>query len=286
MNDRLYMLLISMLPRKRVGRLLGALAGWTGSNCISRWAVRWFARRYGVDLSELAEPIERFPNLRSFFVRRLAPGARPVEENPAAVVSPVDGILGAYGRIDRNICFQVKDITYTVDDLLGGPRDALPYHEGHYVTLYLSPRHYHWIHAPVEGDVVRYHHIPGHLFPVNPPSVRTVDRLFAVNERVISTIQLNLPGSPEVKVVKVGAIGVGRIRVVYSNRLTNRPGQFEREEFIFPPFHVRKGDALAAFELGSTVILVFPPGLVELAQLETGSELKMGQTIGTLIPLK
>ncbi len=263
--------------------MIGALAGWTGTNPLSRWMVRRFARRYQVDLSELAVPLEEFPNLASFFTRRLAPGVRPVDPDPRAVVSPVDGIVGAHGRIAHNVCLQAKNIRYTIDELLGGRQDALPYYDGTYVTLYLSPRHYHWIHAPVEGDVIRYHHIPGHLFPVNPAAVGHVHGLFAVNERVISTIRLNQPGSPEVKVVKVGAIGVGKIRVVYSERTTNRPGQFEREERITPPYHIDKGAMLATFELGSTVVLVFPKRMVELVPMKPGMELKVGQRIGTLI---
>ncbi len=286
MRDSLYVVMMSLLPRKRVGRLIGAIAGWSGHGWFSRRLVRWFARRYRVNLQEIAQPIDAFPNLATFFTRRLTAGARPVDPDPAAVVSPVDGIVGAHGPIAHNVCLQAKGKTYTLEALLGGDREARPYHDGHYLTLYLSPRHYHRIHAPVAGGVVRYHHIPGHLFPVNPAAVRHVDRLFAVNERVITAIRVNLPGNPEILVVKVGAIGVGRIRVVYFDRLTNRPGQFEREERFEPPYPVEKGAELGAFELGSTVILVFPPDLVALERFEPGEELKVGQRIGTLKPLK
>jgi phosphatidylserine decarboxylase len=180
----------------------------------------------------------------------------------------------------------VKGRTYTVDELLGGEEKGRPFHDGYFMTIYLSPRHYHRIHSPVAGEVVRWHHIPGQLFPVNPPSVRSVDRLFAINERMISYVRMGGPGSPEVAVVKVGAIGVGRIALSYCEAVTNEPGQLEREVVLDPPYPVRKGDELGVFELGSTVIVVFPPNLVAPGPFVAGDEVKMGQRVASLVPGK
>lgn len=282
MNDSLYMTFISCLPRKRVGRMMGVLAGWEGSSLISRRVAHWFADRYQLDMEEAAEPLEAYPNLHSLFTRRLKAGARPIDPDPRAIVSPVDGIVAECGVIEADRCTQVKGRHYTIDDLLGGAAQGQPFHHGYFLTIYLSPRHYHRIHAPVSGAVVRYHHLPGHLFPVNAPSVRSVDRLFVINERLVSYIRTGGPGSPEVAVVKVGAIGVGRISVAYAEAVTNRPGQLASEVTLPSPWPVSRGDELAVFELGSTVILVFPPGMIQPEHPGVGSEVKVGQRLALL----
>lgn len=279
MKDSLYMTLVACLPQKHFGRTLGAIAGWTGSSLISRAIVRIFASFYQLNLEEAEKPLEAYPNLLSLFTRRLKPGVRPIDPDPRAVVSPVDGIMAEHGPIVGNVCIQAKGKTFTVDDLLGGSSLGARYHGGHFMTIYLSPRHYHRIHTPVGGEVVRYHHLPGHLYPVNGPSVRSVDRLFAVNERLTSFVRME--GGAEVAVVKVGAIGVGRIRLVYADIATNQPGQVEQVVPLSPPIAIQKGAELGIFELGSTVVLIFPPGLVTLSDIPVGQEVQLGQRIAT-----
>lgn len=293
MNDRLYMGLISCLPKKQVARAMGAVAGWDGASVISKGIARQFAAAYDLNMAEAELPLEAYPNLLSLFTRKLKPGARPIDPDLNAIVSPVDGVMSEHGLIDGNMCTQVKGKLFSVDDLVGGPERGRAYHGGHFMTIYLSPRHYHRIHSPVSGDIVGYQHIPGHLFPVNGPSVRTVDRLFAVNERLTSYVRVAAPGSPpgaahplpegnpEVAVVKVGAIGVGRIRLSYCEAVTNRPGQVAQDVPVVPSMAVSRGDELGVFELGSTVVMLFPPGLVRLEEIPVGQEVRLGQRIGT-----
>jgi phosphatidylserine decarboxylase len=171
---------------------------------------------------------------------------------------------------------QAKGRDYSVAALLDDPMEARAFEGGPYVTLYLSPRDYHRIHAPVSGGIEGYAYIPGKLFPVNPPSVRTVPNLFCVNERLVTYLR-----SPvgRVAVVKVGATCVGRIRAAYDDIATRRGGG--PSSLRYPaPIEVEKGGELGVFETGSTVILLFEPGRVELgAGLVEGATVRMGEPI-------
>lgn len=283
MNDSLYMTFIACLPRKSVARFIGSVAEWEGNSAFSRGLARWFAGKFQLNMDEAEFPLEHYPNLLSLFTRRLKPGSRTIDPDPTRVVSPVDGVMSEHGPIEGGTCTQVKGKTFTVDELLGGPELGKAYHGGHFMTIYLSPRHYHRIHTPVGGEIVRYQHLPGHLYPVNAPSVRTVDKLFAVNERLTSFVRMGGPGAPEVAVIKVGAIGVGRIRLAYAELATNKPGQRPLEVALDPSLPIEKGGELGVFELGSTVVMLFPPGLVRLENIPVGQDVQLGQPIATLL---
>lgn len=257
-----------------------------------------------MDLSESAAPPEAYPTLSAFFSRPLRPGVRTFPADPRVPVSPVDGIVGACGRIERGTVVQAKGFPYPVAELLGdavaapeGAGWAERFEGGSFVTIYLSPRHYHRIHAPIPGRIVAARAIPGRLLPVNLPAVRTVRDLFPRNERLVT-----LMGSDEmeVAVVAVGATNVGRISVTYDagwnggdgRGVTNRRGRREREErryaepqpagFDAPPV-VQRGDEIMAFHLGSTVVLLAAPpngGRVEPASpLREGAEIRLGTPI-------
>ena len=261
---------------------MGALATWNGSSAAAQALARWFAKTYQLNMDEAQLPLSDYPNLLSLFTRALKPGVRPIDPDPSIVVSPVDGVMSESGVLEGPTCTQIKGRTYSVDELLGGPEHGRPFHGGHFITLYLSPRHYHRIHSPVAGQVMRWHHAPGELYPVNAASVKSVDKLFAINERLTSFVRLPGTEGAEVAVVKVGAIGVGRIRLSYDDFATNRPGQRPQWVSLDPPLAIPKGHELGVFELGSTVVLIFPPGLITPLAIEPGTELKLGQAIARL----
>ena len=281
MQDSLYMALIERLPRKQFGRSVRQVVGWTGGGPIPRLAVKWFAGHYGVNLDEAELPLGEYPNLHSFFTRKLKVGARPVDMGSDVVVSPVDGVISEHGEIRDGQLTQVKGKTYPLVGLMGGEAEAAPFQGGTWLTIYLSPRHYHRIHSPVDGDIVRYDHIPGELWPVNEPSVRSVPELFCVNERLTTFVKLR--GGGEVAVIKVGAVGVGHISLSYADCRTNLPGQSRQIHVFDPPIPVVRGGELGSFELGSTVVLVFPPGKVGLEVPPVGTEITMGRRIGLLM---
>jgi phosphatidylserine decarboxylase len=203
-------------------------------------------RLYKVDLGDVARRREPYPSFDAFFTRPLRPDARGISQ--ARVVSPADGRLIALGRIDRDASFRVKAQHYAAHELIGESAD--PYVGGSYAVIYLAPRDYHRVHAPVDGAIRCVRAIPGDLYPVNTVGERHVPRLLARNERVVvfvDTLELG-----RVAVALVGAFCVGRITVPMLQGRAVQPGDHQIE----PPTRVRRGDEIGTFHLGSTVVLL------------------------------
>ena len=235
-----------------------------------------FARYAGADLSALDRPIDAFERFDDFFTRPLADGARPVDARDGVVVSPVDGVVSEVGHAYAGRMIQAKGLDYSVEGLLGDAERARTFLDGAYTTLYLAPKDYHRIHAPLAGKVVAYRHIPGALYPVNQLSVRTVPGLFSINERVISYLDTEVGLCA---VVKVAATGVGNISLSYDPRVRSHDGSEGSERVYHPEIEVSRGGELGMFHLGSTVILLFEPGKVELG-IRPGEVVKVGAAIG------
>jgi phosphatidylserine decarboxylase len=265
--------------------LLSRLVGWLAERPlpppILRSLIRAYARGYGVDLDEAAEPVEAFRTFNAFFTRALRDGARPIDTRPGTVTSPSDSRLSHIGPVpDDGRLEQVKGRTYGLDALLGSAVEAVPYRGGRHAVLYLSPGMYHRVHAPVDGCIVGWRHVPGRLFPVNPPAVRSVPGLFTRNERVV--IFLEADGLGPVALVLVGAANVGRITLRFTPLVTNSGASGGREAPP-APLPVRRGDELGAFNLGSTVVLlVASPTLVPT--VEPGALVRMGEALWRTTP--
>jgi phosphatidylserine decarboxylase len=276
MGDRLKLVMIKMLPKKTISRIIGRFA----QSRASRPLIRPYAKFYKVDLTQAEKPIHRYMSLTEFFTRRLKEGARTVAEGAHVAVSPVDGCVSEFGTITDKTLLQAKGVTYSLPELLGGDEErAQRYEGGTFLTLYLSPKDYHRIHMPVSGTVVHYTYVPGTLFPVNPFGVRTVAGLFAKNERLITYIDTS---AGELAVVKVGATIVGSVRVVYDDKLTTnvKRGKPARGSVEQGPY-LAKGAELGLFQFGSTVILLFEPGMIELSpRIRIGEFLHFGEAIG------
>lgn len=254
-----------------------------------RWLKSLLIRRlvaaYEVDLSQAAEPDPAaYGSFNDFFTRRLAPGARPLPEDAAAIASPVDGVVSQAGTIRDGRVFQAKGRDFSVDELLGGaPQRALPFRGGSFATLYLSPRDYHRIHMPVDGRLVETVHVPGRLFSVDASTTRAVRRLFARNERVAALFDT---AAGPLAVVMVGALFVSGIETVWQGLITPPTGRWVRSwdhRDDGPGFE--RGDEIGRFNMGSTVILLFGPGRVAWApELAPDATLRMGQEIGKILP--
>ncbi len=256
-------------------RLVGELAHASIPAPMLRAMIRAYARHYGLDLDEMAEPIESYQTFAEFFTRRLRPGARPVDRSPGVVVSPVDGTIQSVGRLEDGRFDQVKGHGYSLETFLGGAEEAAAYREGWYTVIYLSPADYHRIHSPLDGAVISWTHIPGTLCSVQPFFSNLVAGLLVSNERVLSHMDTPL-GS--VAVGMVGACGVGRIRLAYDAVETNVEwGARRQDEIMDPPVPMKKGDELGLFDLGSTVVLVMNnPDLRPVPGLEPGVPVRCG----------
>jgi phosphatidylserine decarboxylase len=272
-------------PRARVGAAYSALVGWgAGKPLPSRLrglAYRAFARAVGANLDEVELALGGYPSLGDFFARRLRRGAREVDSAPGAIISPCDGVLAARGTAVSGALVQAKGRTYQLAELVVDAELAARLTGGPYATIYLSPRDYHRVHAPVDARIEGYDYLPGALWPVNPRVAARRDGLLVRNERVV--IRMNAGTLGRVALVMVGAAGVGNIRLAAALgaagdsaawRAAREPRRVELGDVA-----VRRGDELGAFRLGSTVVLVFEPQAVELSG-EVGDAVRFGQRIG------
>ena len=256
MSDRLAVGLQHLLPKQALTVFAGVVARWHGGAATTA-IIRWFIRRYGVEMAEAANPDPAaYASFNDFFTRALAPGARPIA--PAALVCPVDGAISQFGAIAGERIFQAKGHDYTATALLGGDAAlAARFRDGHYATLYLSPRDYHRIHMPCAGQLLRMVHVPGALYSVNPVTARGVPGLFARNERVVCLFEAG-DGTPFVLVL-VGATIVGSMATVWHGVVNPpRPGAPRAWDYAERQITLRQGDEMGRFLLGSTVVLLFP----------------------------
>lgn len=279
MQDRAFVNLMRLLPKAALSRAVGMATRAPAPAPMHRLAMRAFSRVYGVDLSEAEHGPEGYRTFSEFFSRRLKPGQRSIDPAKKAVVSPVDGTVSQVGYSEHGECLQAKGISYSLDKLMGSAEAAAPFHGGAYATIYLAPRDYHRIHSPLQGTITGYSYLPGLFWPVNPATVRTVDALFCINERLVTLLET---AAGPCAVVKVGATCVARIRASYDDITTHlgEPAKVHRYE---PPLPVSKGDELGAFEMGSTVILLFAKDRVRWEpSLAPERKVRMGERIGSV----
>jgi phosphatidylserine decarboxylase len=277
MDDQTFMKLVGLLPKSALSAAVGAITRAPAPAAVHRAAMRAFAKSYGVDLSEAEHGPEGYRTFGEFFTRALKPGARPIAPGEAVVVSPVDGAVSQRGYSEGGQLLQAKGITYSVAQLLGDAEAARPFEGGAWTTIYLSPRDYHRIHAPLAGRITGWAYIPGEFWPVNPASVANKKALFAINERLTTYMDTPLG---RMALVKVGATCVSRIKVTYADVVTHQgePGRVHRFE---SPVPVEKGAELGRFEMGSTVILLFEKGRVRWAEdFQELVKVRLGQPIG------
>ena len=279
MNDRLFISAMRLVPKNALSRLAGALTRWRAPWPVRIAAMKAFARRYGIDLSESPD-LEVYRTFGEFFARPLHPGLRPIAPGETVLVSPVDAVVSETGLATEGRLVQAKGIDYTVAALVADDALAARLAGGAWATLYLSPKDYHRIHFPLGGKVLGWRYVPGALWPVNPASVRTVPGLFAANERLVTVMDTPLG---RCAVVAVGATVVGRVRAYYDPSVphTNVPGAAPRRHDYGTPLPVEKGQELGAFEMGSTVILLFEPGKARLdPHIAPGARVRVGEPIG------
>ncbi len=269
----------------RVGAAYSALVGWGATRSVPHLlrplAYRAFARAVGANLEEAELALDAYPSFGDFFARRLRNGARAIDPDRRSIISPCDGVVAAVGDVDHGTLVQAKGRHYTLAELLANDALADKLDGGAYATIYLSPRDYHRVHAPCDGQIRAFGFVPGALWPVNPRVVARRDGVFARNERVV--IELNCPELGDVALVMVGAAGVGNIVLHGQDGMLSSAalrGANERRRMELE-LTVSRGDELGAFRLGSTVILVFGRGRAALSLVENQT-LRFGEQIGRI----
>ena len=246
--------LLRVLPRGRITRVMGRLADARLHPVVADAVVGLYVRAYEVNLGDTVPPEGSFPSFDAFFTRPLRNGARPIQGDAGAFVSPADGKLEDAGPITAGGRLQIKGRDYEVAELVGDPREISRYEGGQFAIVYLSPRDYHRVHAPVAGKITRVRSLPGEYFPVNSIGERHIPSLFSINRRVAIVIDTEAHG--RVTVVMVGAIVVGRITVRAIDVRDVPLGDHVND----PPLAVERGDEIGMFHLGSTAVVFAEKG--------------------------
>ncbi|WP_426266608.1 archaetidylserine decarboxylase [Sphingomonas sp. LHG3443-2] len=255
MSDRLKILLQHLLPKQGLTSFAGLVAGTNGGAATTR-LIRWFVRKYDVDMSEAEhEDLGHYRSFNDFFTRPLKAGARPIAT--ADFICPVDGAISQFGAIDDHHIMQAKGHRFTTTDLVGGDAAlAANFRHGSFANLYLAPKDYHRLHMPCEGRLTRMIYVPGTLFSVNPVTARGLPNLFARNERVVCVFDSTEHG-PFVMVL-VGATIVGSIATVWQGVVNpKRTGKVSEWNYADQNIVLKQGEEMGRFLLGSTVVMLF-----------------------------
>ncbi len=268
--------LLRLLPKNHLSYLVGNLVHKALPAPLAQTSVAWFAKRYKINLAEAEKPISEYKTIGQLFTRNLKAGIRPIHEG---VVHPVDGRITSWGEIKSNSLLQAKGKTYSVSDFLRSADWAKKFEGGLFFTYYLCPTDYHQIHSPVDGEVVQATYVPGNLWPVNEWSVDSIDKLFSVNERLISFLKTD---RGDVALVMVGATNVGKMSVSYDSELvTNQLNIHEPlVKKYLPAKKIAKGDKLGVFHMGSTVVMLYPRDYLNLSKADPTGMVRLGQTLG------
>jgi len=284
--ERMFVLLQRVLPKHLLTALVFRIAG-IRTKGIKNFLISRFVSLYKVDIEEAALPVpDGYLTFNEFFTRQLADGSRQLDESGDSIVSPVDGTVSASGSIDAHMILQAKGLKYSLADLLmTDMADAKRYSNGSFATFYLAPYNYHRVHCPLNAKLVAARYVPGELYSVNAATVSLLPNLFTRNERLIC--HFDSDAGPMILVL-VGALHVGSISTPWTGQIRpQRKGVVQDLDILKRDHatHVMRGGLLGWFNMGSTVIVLFPPGACEISSdLRPGETIRMGQSIGRTTP--
>ena len=271
--DRLVGQMIPQLPKKWMSHYLGKMAHKQPPPWLRRKMIQSFVNYYGIKVEEAEKPLEEYTSLGDFFARRLKPGLRPIK---GPLVHPCDSRIIQSGVIHNQTLIQAKGKKFTVEELVPMNPWNEQFEGGLFSTYYLSPQDYHRVHMPVKAKIRWVSVIPGELWPVNSWSVKNIDGLYAINERVAIGMESE---KGFVIVVLVGATNVGKISVSFdrdiktNQRKTTDP--FHRT--YTQPHCLEAGDELGCFHLGSSVVALYDQGF-DLSPMRK-KKVKIGQAV-------
>ena len=283
LGDRIFATFQSLLPTRALSAFMFRIAE-IRARPFKNALMRWFLHKYAVDLDEAEwSSLENYEHFNAFFTRALKSGLRPQPAAANIFSSPVDGAISQFGPIRQHSILQAKGHDYSVAALLADDEMAGNFYNGSFSTIYLAPHDYHRVHMPCAGRLRSWAYVPGRLFSVNPSTARSVPGLFARNERMVAIFDTQFG---PMALVMVGAIIVGGIETVWNGRLTPPHRRDVAPSYYEPmqPLLLQRGAELGRFHMGSTVILLAPPGAVNWnGALAAGQEVRLGQSLATML---
>lgn len=274
LRERLNFLLTNRIPRRWATHLVGRVSRisnpWISRPSIALW--RLFSGDFGLHEAE----VTRFSSMHELFVRRLKPGARLVDPDPAALTSPCDRIIGSHGTVAATMAYQAKGFPYSLEELMPDPAFAGLYRDGLYMTLRLRSNMYHRFHSPCDGHITAVTYVTGDTWNVNPIALQRVERLFCENERAVIALTSECNDSA-IALVPVAAILVASIRLhcidVPLSLRYRGPNRIDCNA------EYKKGDEIGYFEHGSTIIMFVPPRYRFCREFKEGEIVHMGEAL-------
>lgn len=262
MRKRLYRMFIELTNRKWSSKLVKKFT----MSKISKYLIPSFIKFFQINIDEIEKDLKQYSSLHDFFIRKLKPGARKIDQHPYSVISPVDGTIESFGEITENAELFVKNQHYSFSEMLGDDFAALKYKEGFYFVIYLSPSNYHRIHSPITGKIIKQWKLGDRSYPVNRLGLTYGKKPLVKNFRYITEISHE---NGTLAVVKIGAMFVNSI------------------ETIHPSNQLSRGEEFAYFSFGSTVVLLFEKGTFQVKeQLKAHQPIKMGDLLGFITQKK
>lgn len=282
LSDKLLVALHRLIPARLLGRIIYRLSR-SERIWLKNFLIRSFVTVYSVDTREAlpANPQE-YASFNAFFTRQLRPGARPVTPAPDALLSPADGTVAQAGHAVSGQLLQAKGMHFSAEKLLGDAQLAGKLANAPFVTVYLAPYNYHRVHMPIDGTLLQTRFIPGTLYSVNARTTAALDGLYAHNERLVC--EFGTARGP-CAVVLVGAMNVASISTVWEGEIIPalNGGIVQRSYDTNDTVRLRQGDYLGHFNMGSTVVVLGPPGSCNWTAATTmGQTVRAGENLGTL----
>lgn len=278
MKTTLFIVLQRLLPQHFLSRLTGKLASWHAPRWFLMPLLKWFVKKYHVDMRQAEQPaLNHYASFNQFFTRKLTADARPLG---AGICSPADGTISELGLIHHQRILQAKSIHYSLQQLLAGDAELTQaFTDGAFATIYLSPRDYHRVHMPLAGRLIQSIYVPGKLFSVNPTTVNNINGVFARNERLINIFETD---KGKMAVILVGAMLVAGINTAWQGKVApNQQRHVQRWDYQQQDIFIEQGAELGYFSFGSTAIVLFEKDQATWhGALHAGTTLNMGESIG------
>lgn len=244
--------------------------------------IQAFIRSFKVDMRDaMITDIKQYPTFNAFFTRKLKSGARPIDENPQTIASPCDGKISMFGKINEHTLLQAKNKSFTLNEFLTpNCKHIDQFIGGSFYTIYLSPRDYHRVHIAYNAKLLEMIYVPGRLFSVAPYAPKSIDKLYARNERVVCIFKVD---GGYMASTMVGAVNVAAIEMVWEGLITpphlNSPVHYD---YTNKAISLNKGDEMGTFNMGSTVVMMFSKNYTEVAShLHIDKTIKMGEPIAS-----
>lgn len=259
MKTKIYQKLIELTNRPSTSLILKRFT----QSSVSKFMIPSYKKTFKIDSNLAVKPMHEFSSLHDFFTRQLKEEVRPIDTNEKTIVSPVDAKIESFGTIMPTGTFSVKGQEYSIERLLAKPSLTERFIGGQYAVLYLSPADYHRIHAPLSGEITDQFVSGGFSYPVNKLGLLYGKKPLSDNHRIISILE---NAGSAFAVIKVGAMFVNSIELVKTDSLWN------------------KGEEVAYFAFGSTVVLLTEPNRVNWRDsVVNGAKVQVGEPLADML---